>query len=202
MVTAEVPVRPKADSDTDPLIKAAETIALQWPGIGGDSNVQDVLHLSYSLQGALKIRKLPCRLPGKAIGVSWVENVDRHLIQGDLLRLLSTQEVGDRVHTLALAVGGYARLLQALCTWFGAIGMMKCTRTHYNSNAPGGKTAYTQEERWLGFYMVQLAWKQALAAGNPWVRFGVSIGNALAKSRGDKIVDRWVPKSSPYWGLR
>jgi len=202
MVTAEAPVHIKSDLTPDDLGKAVETIALNWPGLGGDPNVQDVLHLAYSLQYALRIRDLSRRLVGRKMGLFWVEEIDRHLIKGDLLRHLSPQEVSSRVSALSDVLHGPTRLLQGLCTWFGAIGMMKCTRTHYNSNASGGKTAYTQEERWIGFYLVQLAWKQALAAGNPWVRFGVSIGNALAKSRGDEIVDRWVPRLSPYWGLR
>lgn len=205
MVTAETPVQPAADSATLRLKEAVETVAWEWPGIGGDTNVQDVLHLAYSLQRELKIEKLPCRLVRKKTALCWVEDIDRLLIKGDILRSLSPTEVALRVLAFSMTLHGPtapAIILQALCTWFGAIGMMKCTRTHYNSHAPGGKTAYTQEERWIGFYMVQLAWKQALAAGIPWVRFGVSIGNALAKSRGDKIVDRWVPKSSPYWGLR
>jgi len=202
MTTTEVPVLTKKEKASDDLEGAVQTIAFNWPHVVGDPNVQDVLYLAYSLQGALGIRELPHRLASKKSGVSWVESVDRHLIQGNILRFLSPEEVGARVSALSHALRGQTRLLQALCTWFGTIGMAKCTRTHYNSHAPTGKTPYTQEERWIGFYIVQLAWKQALVAGNPWVKFGVSIANALSRSRGDEIVDRWVPKSSPYWGLR
>lgn len=200
------------DLSVEALKYAAEAVASKWPGFGGDSNVGDVLHLAYWIQGTLQIqsRKLPRRPVAVKTALAWVEAVDQHLIKAEIIRDLSPSEIGVRVATLADAIGNLRdsnetrvlRLLQALFIWYGAIGMMKSTRTHYNSTAPGGKTAYTPEERWIGFYSVQLAWKQALEVGNGWPRFGVSIGSALAKSRKNTIIDRWVPKNSPYWGLK
>jgi hypothetical protein len=202
----------QTDLSAEALRNAAEAVAARWPREGGDTNVGDVLHLAYWIQGTLDIpgRKLPRRPVSAKTALGWVEAVDRYLIKAEIIRNLPPAEIGDRVSTLAEAIGSLRdnnekrvlRLLQALFIWFGAIGMMKSTRTHYNSEAPGGKTAYTQEERWIGFYSVQLAWKRALEAGNVWLRFGVSVGNALARSRKNEIIDRWVPKESPYWGLK
>jgi len=184
-------------------------VASTWPSPGGDPNVFDILWLAERLQEWVG-DSISGPLVGPKVAIQWVEDVDRFLVKMEILRRLDNWEVAER--TVALKCGLRApalpgrnarmiRLIQALYTWFGAIGMAKSTRVAYNSG-PNQTTPYSQEERWIGYYLVQLQWKRLLAAGNPWVRFGVSIANALAKSRGDKIIDRWVPKASPYWGLR
>jgi len=115
MTTTEVPVLTKKEKASDDLEGAVQTIAFNWPHVVGDPNVQDVLYLAYSLQGALGIRELPHRLASKKSGVSWVESVDRHLIQGNILRFLSPEEVGAPLRAAVERSAPRVQRRRALC---------------------------------------------------------------------------------------
>ena len=89
------------------------------------------------------------------------------------------------------------KYIVALYTWHGCIHMAKTTRRTYRTST--GEDPYTPELRRHGYAVVEQWRKECESVGNPWVKFGVSLARRLEHGRGNRPVDDWVPRDSPYW---
>ena len=184
--------------------EAAARAAAAWPAVGGDTNLLDVyIHATRIVQ--MHGVHLPAALPSKDGGVRLVELVDAELIKGRLIRTLSPQEVSARAEALIARIQADGLLSHsiavnyaiALFTWHGCIHMAKNLRPTYRT--PTGEAPYSLEIRQHGYQIIERSWRQAVAEGNPFVRYGVTLARPLEVARGNRIIDDWVPRESPYW---
>lgn len=194
-------------------VKAA---AQWWPQIGPvdpntsvDPNLGDIYWHARRLQDLLHV-DLPLVLPPKVAGVAAVELVERHLVDGSLLRRRSADAAAARAGTLVgaleqdelLSGAPLQRYVSALYAWHGCINMAKVLRRTYVT--PAGEVEYTLEQRRQGYARLSAHWSLEESRENPWVRYGVSLARLLEKNRkpddfAQRVVEDWVPPDSPYW---
>jgi hypothetical protein len=135
-----------------------------------------------------------------------VESVEENFIKGSLIRCLSSEElarsgellVKDIQNQKLLSFENQINYVVSLYTWHGCLCMAKLTRETYVTN--NGEKPYIDEMRFNGYTQLQNLWKkEEQDGGNPWIRYGVSMAKTLSEKRGDKIINNWIPKDSPYW---
>jgi hypothetical protein len=184
--------------------EAAARAAAAWPAAGGDTNLLDVYTHAARIVSMLGV-SLPAALPSKDVGVRLVELVDAELINGRLIRTLSPQEVSARAEALVTRIQAAGLLGHSIAVnyaitlfiWHGCIHMAKTLRPTYRT--PTGEAPYSLEIRRHGYRIIERSWREAEAEGNPFVRFGVTLARGLEVGRGNRIIDAWVPRGSPYW---
>jgi hypothetical protein len=126
------------------------------------------------------------------------------LINGRLIRTLSPQEVAARVEALIARIQADGLLPHpiavnyaiVLFTWHGCIHMAKNLRPTYQTAT--GEAPYSLKIRRHGYQIIERSWREAEAEGNPFVRYGVTLARPLEVARGNRIIDDWVPRESPY----
>jgi len=172
--------------------------------LGGDPNTRDVCIVAERLR-----TMLPERLPNLSLttdkGVRIVEIVEENFIKGELIRGLTETELLERAKRTGkiamenLPMGLVEALAIALFVWHGCILMAKSTRPYDSA-----RVIYTPEMRYGEYESIKSCWERQESAGNPWVKYGVSIAKQLEEKRKKLdptkiIVDEWVPPGSPYW---
>ncbi len=195
------------------LEQAVSKAAKTWLQIGsGDPNTIDLYWQAQKVQERLGLQ-LPQTLPPKENGVALVELVENHFVCASLgvaVRDLPPDAVAQRACKLVDAIQGAGlqsyrpqeSYVIALYTWHGCINMAKLLRPSYN--VPGGRAAYSDQQRVQGYARLRECWTQETVKSNPWVRYGVSLARRLEINRkkgefAHMVVEDWVPPDSPYW---
>lgn len=169
----------------------------RWPFVlfrrDRDLNLTDMLHLADRLyQGEEDMWALPnYRVP---ITFGTVEIMERFIGGRQEIRKRSREATGQACRETGLAAAQFA---QAAYLWLGCIGMAKCTRATYMS--PAGEKPYTLAQRRKGYARLLRIARRCAARRNPWVFWGMTLAQGLSLSRGDKIINDWVPAESLYW---
>lgn len=170
----------------------------------GDPNTIDLYWQAAKVLASLGV-SIPHGVPPKAVGVGIVECVESKFVKGSLIRNLRPSVLSDRglLLTRTLNAGPLWAFLPeqafvvALFAWHGCINMAKTTRKTYVTG--DGEAEYSSELRISGYNSIRKCWLEEVKKGNPWVRYGVSVARGLTKSRGNEMVDDWIPRISPYW---
>jgi hypothetical protein len=179
-------------------------LSISWPHVENeDPNMKDVHYLAGRVSRALNLQ-LPTELPGKEIGVEVVELVEKELIKGSLIRECTSQKLVERREQLVNSIHERKLLpfrpsesfVVALYIWHGCLCMVKNTRQTYVVGI-GKEVPYSVEDRQKGYDQIQQCWLEEDNRGNPWIRYGVSLARLFRK--GEKKVEDWIPKDSPYW---
>ncbi|MBI4307150.1 MAG: hypothetical protein HY678_12605 [Chloroflexi bacterium] len=184
-------------------LRRAVAKATNWVPAGGDTNLMDVHEHAERVAEILGL-VLPSALPSNPSGVRLVELVDRELISGTLIRSLAPDELARRAVTLTARIreaellkhAASANYIVALYIWHGCIHMAKSLRPTYRTTL--GEVPYSLAQRQEAYSVIEQWWKAADQRGNPYVRFGVTLARALEHGRGNRVVDDWVPRESPY----
>ena len=177
-------------------------MSLRWPSTrGGDSNLADSLCVANSLVRAGKL-EIPKGLPSLHEGLSIVNSVEK-LVTGTLLRqrgpALARQLEGladhlhSRNHTFGANPPNHAlSVALALYLWHGCLFAEKMLRDIAANGRP-----YTPESRAWDHQVLMQEIAFAEAVGNPWIRFGATLGRHLRRSRMETIFDEGIPRDSP-----
>src|SRR5687767_2012556 len=111
------------------LREAIGTVSREWRPATGDTNLLDVIFQAHRIAKTLAIQ-VPINIPPKDTGVRLVEIVDRELIEGDLIRTVSPEELAMRATAVIRAIDGEdllsayeatVKYIVALYTWHGCI---------------------------------------------------------------------------------
>jgi hypothetical protein len=208
MTPTDAPEVKKEPTIAEKLTNAVEAAAKSWPPFGsGGLNLVDVLWLAQKIREGLAVA-LPPAPPPQAAGVKAVECVETSLLRDPRNRALRNtfvNEVARRIVALHAALNGVLPfpndqgLVVSLYAWHGCLHMASLLRC---VDAAG--VLYTAEMRRRGYAVLHDDWEREAAAGNPWVRYGVSLARRLEQGRKKENFDyevheNWVSRPSPYW---
>src|SRR5207249_3126119 len=166
-----------------------ERAAGTWPPPCGDTNLVDVhLHATRIVEDVGL--SLPADTPPKATGVEVVEIVDQVFIKGILVRTCPPDVISNRAEEVValinqrdlLAYEPLTDYVVALFIWHGCIHMAKTLRPTYGT-PQYGEQPYTMVLRQRGYAVIEKYWQAAVAQGNTWVRYGVSLARLLETRR-------------------
>lgn len=183
-------------------IKAA-TQNWQDPNLAnGDTNTIDVLwcadNLYPKIDGFIDTKSLNS---DKLLAL--VNLVEGHFINS-LIRNLIPEDLMARAKNLAqkieennlLKLQPVESVAIALYLWHGCLCMAKNTRVEDSQG-----TQYNLVMRNRDYIKLRNEWESAERMQNPWIKRGVSVAKLFSEGRKDSIVNDWVPKDSPYWGI-
>jgi hypothetical protein len=175
-----------------------------WPTCYGDSNLSDVFWLAQAI-AAPTGTLLPGKEPPKHVGITIVDCVESLVIQRRLIRTVPPHELAGRARTIGEEIlkrkfienppeSSVQASALSLFTWHGCISMAKSLRSE---DVRGCR--YTLNMRHESYTMVLQTLECALPEGRRWIRYGISLAKGLEEKRGNRVIDDWVPKDSPYW---
>lgn len=163
---------------------------IQWPKVKpyNDANLVDIPFL-----GRLLIEGMehPTALPTIPPSLETVQRIE-DFVSGAAIRSLPRPTLYERY--LVASNDSPLWFADAAELWLGCIGMAKLTRVSYVGAS--GTTPYSLGLRLRGYRWLR---RQVNSLKSHRIVWGMTLAQELSRSRGNEVVNDWVPPASPYW---
>lgn len=185
---------------------------IHWvvPETQGDFNLLDLRLLAEEICDLWVVVTPPLALDVEG-SILLVECVEYSMVPENIIRFQAMESLTNRMKALSdnikdqslLPYSDEENLVVALLVWYGCISMAKLISEEYRL---WGNNPYKLEEVNPPLFKRQELYNILLESFDcsgfqqgKWVRYGMSLAKFLKESRGEKIIDYWVPKESDYW---